>query len=327
MTRLPKEGTMNKSENNAEELMRRRRRRRRQALGFALCLLAVVGLGSLVAGGVQLAQYWMDDSDERAAYEQRLTYVVMLDMLPFSSLAQANQSDLLESCIWATLFNEDSNLYERDEKTGALLLPSAEVDRYAAQLFGPDYKLTHDTFESEGMTFQYDTEAQSYIIPITGQVGNYTPKVVEISGSKSVQRVSVGYLVPYSSATDFASSRDVNEPVKYYDYLFTRAADGNYYLTSMEESSWKPREGAVDPNLPPEPDPNLPQLTDPNLLVNEATNSEQDAAINQELENAQSQADSEGADQPPAGEEGAEGGDTAPEEDADSTPEDAPAEG
>lgn len=308
---------MTKKENNAEELMRRRRRHRRQVLGVILCVLAVVGLGTLIMGGVHLTRRLFDDSAERAAYEQRLTYVVMLDMLPFSSLEQANQSDLLESCIWATLFNEDSGLYERDE-AGALLLPSAEVDRYAAQLFGPDYKLPHGAFESDGMYFTYNEENQCYTIPVTGQVGNYTPSVVEISGSKRVQRVTVGYLVPYSSATDFASNRDVTKPVKYYDYLFSRAADGNYYLTSMEESAWK-AEDVVDPNtMPADPVPQLP--ADPNAAVNEATNSGQDAAIDEELASAQG---AEGESTEGEGAEGADGeGETTDGESAD-TPEDA----
>ncbi len=275
---------MAKKESNAEDLMRRRRRRRRQVLGFFLCLLAAVGLGSLVWGGVRFTQHLFDDSEERAAYEQRLTYVVMLDMLPFDSLAHANQTDLLESCLWAALFNEDSTLYDRDE-FGALLLPSAEVDRYAAQLFGPDYKLMHGTFESEAMIFEYSEETGCYTIPITGQVGNYTPKVVEISGTKNMERVSVGYLIPYTSATDLSSNRDVNEPVKYYDYLFSLAADGNYYLTSMEESAWvstvtvETDPGVMMPDVPG-------SIMDPNDAVNEAINAE--SAIAEELENAPS---------------------------------------
>lgn len=271
---------MAKKESKAEDLIRRHRRGRRQILGFFLCVLALVGLASVVAGGIRLTAALFDDSDERAAYEQRLTYVVMLDMLPFASLQQANQSDLLESSIWATLFNEDTSLYQRNE-SGALLLPSAEVDRYAAQLFGPDYKLPHATFESEGLMFLYDDVSQCYTIPITGQVGNYTPDVVEISGTKSVQRVSVGYLVPYTSATDLASNRDTTKPVKYYDYLFTLAADGNYYLTSMEESEWVAE--VADPNSAVTDD--MVTDMDPNAAVGEAL-TEVDPSVAQELEAA-----------------------------------------
>ena len=204
---------MAKKESKAEELIRRHTRSRRQAIGFVLCFLAIIGLFSLVLGGVRFTRRLLDDTDERKAYEQRLTYLVMLDMLPFASLQQANQSDLLESSIWATLFNEDTSLYQRYE-SGALLLPCAVVERYAAKLVGPDYMLPHASFESEGMLFNYNEETLCYTIPVTGQVGNYTPQVVEISGTRSVQRVSVGYLVPYTSATDLASNRDTTKPDK-----------------------------------------------------------------------------------------------------------------
>lgn len=293
---------MAKKESKAEDLIRRHRRSRRQVIGFFMCALALVGLFSLVLGSVRLTAKLFDDSDERAAYEQRLTYIVMLDMLPFSSLQQANQSDLMESCIWAVLFNEDTSLYERNE-SGALLLPSAEVDLYAAKIFGPDYKLPHASFESEGLTFLYDDLTQRYTIPITGQVGNYTPDVVEISGTKSVQRVSVGYLVPYTSATDLASNRDTSKPVKYYDYLFTLAADGNYYLTSMEESAWVAE--AADPNSSLLPDAMQP--IDPNAAVGEAL-TEVDPNVAQELEAAgaaQNESSAEPGAEEPAAEDAA----------------------
>lgn len=277
---------MAKKESKAEDLIRRHTRSRRQAVGFFLCLLALIGFVSLVLGGVRLTQNILDDSEERKAYEQRLTYLVMLDMLPFESLQQANQADLLESCIWAALFNEDSLLYARDE-SGALLLPSADVDRYAVKLFGPDYKLPHGTFESEGMTFLFNDTTLCYTIPVTGQVGNYTPQVVEISGSGSVQRVSVGYLLPYTSATDLASNRDTTKPVKYFDYLFTEAADGNFYLTSMEESAWVAE--TAESNSSTVLDPLAQQPMDPNVAVGEALN-EVDPEIAQELEAAASAA-------------------------------------
>ena len=177
------------------------------------------------------------------------------------------------------------------------------MDLYAAKIFGPDYKLPHASFESEGLTFLYDDLTQRYTIPITGQVGNYTPDVVEISGTKSVQRVSVGYLVPYTSATDLASNRDTSKPVKYYDYLFTLAADGNYYLTSMEESAWVAEE--ADPNSSLLPDAMQP--IDPNAAVGEAL-TEVDPNVAQELEAAgaaQNESSAEPGAEEPAAEDAA----------------------
>ena len=62
---------MAKKESKAEDLIRRHTRSRRQAVGFFLCLLALIGLVSLVLGGVRLTQNILDDSEERKAYEQR----------------------------------------------------------------------------------------------------------------------------------------------------------------------------------------------------------------------------------------------------------------
>jgi len=86
---------MAKKDNSADALVRRRRRGRRQLIGFILSVLAVVGVTTLVTQGIRLTQKLFDDSEEKAAYEKRLTYIVMMDMMPFDSLEQANQTDLL----------------------------------------------------------------------------------------------------------------------------------------------------------------------------------------------------------------------------------------
>jgi len=178
------------------------------------------------------------------------------------------------------------------------------MDRYATRLFGPDYLLQHGTFESEGMIFNYDEESACYTIPFTAQVGNYTPKVVEISGTKAVKRVTVGYLQPYSSTADFSSNRDVNEPVKYYDFLFNRSADGNYYLTAMEESAWVSDVQVESEALPQEA---LSVQVDPNAVVDEATNSSADEAIADELENA---AEAESTEEEKIADQGGDAGQT-----------------
>ena len=50
----------------------RRRRRWRQLLGAVVCLLVVIGLVSVVSGGVRLTATLFDDSELKAEYVLRL---------------------------------------------------------------------------------------------------------------------------------------------------------------------------------------------------------------------------------------------------------------
>ena len=145
----------------------RRRRRWRQLLGAVVCLLVVIGLASVVSGGVRLTATLFDDSELKAEYVLRLRNLVALDPVPFDSIEEANQNTLLNALIWSSI-SEDKE-YERDE-VGAMYLPTADIDAAAAELYGPDVHFTYQTFEDRGLTYQYVEEKQAYLLPITSVI-------------------------------------------------------------------------------------------------------------------------------------------------------------
>ena len=142
-----------------QEYARHRRRHRRQLLGLLLCILVVIGLGTIIFGGVSAVATLFDDTEEKLDYESRLRTVVMYDPLPFESLDKADPILLREACIWGAIYNAklaqgNLNNYATDEETGCLILPTVEVDAFASTLMGPFYTLTHEDFESDGMVYR-----------------------------------------------------------------------------------------------------------------------------------------------------------------------------
>lgn len=232
---------IDKKKLSEEELSRYHRRRARQGLGAAVILLTVVGLATVVYGGVKGVIKLFDNSEEKTSYETLLAPLVMLDPLPFDDMAAANKDLLKEAAIWACTYNNDTSTYERDE-TVAMILPAIDVDRAAAKLYGPDFTVERATFSDSGMDFIYNEEKQGFIIPITGQVGVYTPKVFKIKGI-SEKTVTVGYISPYAGMMDGTGVKVSDEPVKYVDYVFARK-DGVYYLTAVKDSEMKPKTSA-----------------------------------------------------------------------------------
>ena len=222
-----------------EEKERLHRRRRRQLLGGVLSVLIVVGALSIAAATTTGVAKLFDNTKEKAAYESLLSPLVMLDPVPFSTLEVADQNLLVQAAIWQTIYNEDITKYERDD-IGALMLPSIDINKNAALTYGKDYQMVHKTFESSGMQFTYNEETQAYTIPITGTTGSYTPKVTDIKNSIKEKIVTVGYIEPQPGfSVDGAPTIDANEPVKYYDYVFSRQDDG-YFLTAITESETVP---------------------------------------------------------------------------------------
>ena len=70
----------------------RRRRRLRQVLGAVVCVLVVIGLASVISGGVRLTASLFDDTEEKEEFELRLQTLVSLDPEPFDSLESANRA-------------------------------------------------------------------------------------------------------------------------------------------------------------------------------------------------------------------------------------------
>jgi len=256
-----------------EEHARRQRRRWRQLLGLVVCLLVIVGICTVLSRGVETVGGLFDNSALKQDLESRLQCYVMLDPLPFDSLDQADPNQIKEYAIWTTVNNAlatagSLDAYERDPDTDGIILPTLEVDAAIARLFGPDYKVEHATFENSDMNFLYLEDKQGYLIPVTGQIGQYTPQVENIKKSQGNMYVTVGYIPTFTNSTFVFSA--ATEPTKYMDYVFAKNGK-NWYMTSLQESETKPASSVpVDVN-----DQNAADVDyDPAAVLQESINSE-----------------------------------------------------
>ena len=118
-----------------------------------------------------------------------------------------------------------------------MYLPTLDIDRAVASLYGPDFHFNYETFTDNGLTFQYVPEKNAYLLPITSVNGNYSPRVMRIRREGGTKRVTVGYLDLYGSG-EIVFDPTKLEPAKYMDYIFTRSGDA-YYLTAITESEMK----------------------------------------------------------------------------------------
>lgn len=210
-----------------------KKHKRRIIIGAVMCTLMLIGMGTVIAGGVSIVAKLFDNTEEKAKYNELLSTLVVADPLPFESVDLADQDWLLSSSVWAAVMNEDMDQYEKND-FGETYLPAVDVDRYFARVFGTQYTLTHRTFADQEFEFQYDEEKQAYIVPVTSFPTGFTPQVEKIKTGGGEKIVTVGYISPTTSWTD-TSNGAIS---KYVDYIFQKQGQ-NYYLIAIRESEMK----------------------------------------------------------------------------------------
>ncbi len=221
-----------------EEKARRSRRRLRQAVGVAMSVLMVVGVVSIVQFAIETVQTSsVVDTSETEYYEQLLMPMVWFDQLPFESLEQADPNAIKQEIIWGVLNELDEAVEYND--LGQPLVPAAEMDLYAAELFGTEYKLVHESFDDpvQQLSYEYDPQTNMYAATATGLNAQYVGTVVEVEElSGGILRVTMGYVSNFGSNNELITTPDFDNPSKYMDYFFRR--DGNeYYLYALRPNT------------------------------------------------------------------------------------------
>lgn len=236
--------------NSREEQLRNNRRLARQLVGAVALILVVIGLFTVLNWCVAALRTALDDSDRRERYADRVYGLVMFDVVPFEDVSQVDSSVFRQAAIWGIVYQAQKNGtlddYERDPETGSLILPQLEVDTYLTNLLGPDYPLVEGNFETEEFVYSYNEEKQGYLVPVTGAVGLYTPEVERIWTEGGQMHVTVGYIPTLNNtATGELSLTAPTEPTKNMDFIFSRGANRQWYLTALEESATQPEATAT----------------------------------------------------------------------------------
>lgn len=203
-------------------------------VGGIFVFLAVIGLVALVYFGVQFTSDLLDNSSEKRRFEQIILPVLMLDPVPFEHPTDVDNLFLLQSSLWSTLLGEKRDSYEYDS-IGRLVIPASDLDVTCARLYGPDVKLTHQSFGDYETSYVFDVPTQTYNIPLTGQTGYYTPSVVRVVKKGDTYTLTVGY-VPPSNIWTLATQEEGAAPQadKYMVYELVRVND-YYRVTAIRD--------------------------------------------------------------------------------------------
>lgn len=212
-------------------------------LGAVVLVLALVGAVFLLSAAWKTAASILDNSGKKKELEQLVLPVLMFDPIPFDSVETADPITLLQSSIWAVVLNDTSGKYTI-ELGESLTISETDVEAAATRLFGPDVKLTHQTFGEMDQNYYYSENNHTYYVPLYTQVGYYIPRVTKIEKeADDVYSLTVGYVAPNNGVL-VAMDTETREPDKYmiYDVKYNREKK-QYYILALRDM---PRENAVD---------------------------------------------------------------------------------
>jgi hypothetical protein len=157
-------------------------------LGVLLVLLAIVGVVFLAITAGKGIKQQTEPPKEYVAYAAFLKNIILNDTDPFDSVDKTEPEQLIDICLWNILSQDNAdakpyNFPQQDD--GSLKVPQAAVEEEFFKLFGVKGPSVHETVNGADYEFIYDAESKAYLVPVTGILSIYLPKVrsaTKISG-------------------------------------------------------------------------------------------------------------------------------------------------
>ena len=222
---------------------KRRKVRYAAPLGFAVLLLAFVGIIALCIGGVRLVQHWTDDSELRAELSEFLNPVTQMCPTPFTDAGRTPDQDTLISAAiysiaqpeyvrWLQEADNCKFTYDRDE-LGRLIVPQETVEKAFKHLFGKKKIQAHHTVGDA----EYNEETKRYHIPIQHTTAGYVPVLDTISRDGDVYTVQVSYVLAQDIRYDYrGKALEPTADMGKYAQLFAvqRNDDESWTILSVE---------------------------------------------------------------------------------------------
>lgn len=179
-------------------------------LGFAL--IGVVTVISLI---ISLIASAFDNSEEKAKFQQFIKPVVMVDPVAFASPNEADEHALLMSSMWNLLMKVGEDTAYPEDEYGMMTIPSSDLDVSAANLFGSDVKLSHQSFMNNSITFEYNEETLSYVVPPMGYTMQYEPRVDKIKRRGKTYTLTVAYINSNTALNTESTEKDYDKLMYY----------------------------------------------------------------------------------------------------------------
>ena len=201
-------------------------------LGLLVLALAVVGVVSIVMNGIDYYKARNSEDKDYAKYADYLTWVVGVDPDSFSDITSANKDDLRNIAI-CTLLSDDVKTDTYDVSEKGLVVPSADVEDYYYDMFGPDNVIVHDRVVGYGYEFSYDPVNQVYNVPLTGVTPPFSVRIESVEKTGGLVVLRVGYVATGNVEVTPEGELIAAQPDKYADITLKETENGFNLISVM----------------------------------------------------------------------------------------------
>ena len=189
--------------NSAEEVSVERERPNRFYLVFAVfvIIMSIVGIVStciFVKNGISDIVNQTGLKNDIALF---LYPVVSVDPPECDEVKELPSTIVVESAIWRIILTGDNSNYEKQYNT-YMYVPAVDVEYSIRAIYGSSAVIQHQTVGGADASFIYNSETNSYLVPINPRYSAYSPRITEVSSVGELYTVKVDYIPPSALAVE-----------------------------------------------------------------------------------------------------------------------------
>ena len=186
-----------------EEAAVERERPNRFYLVFAIFVIIMSVIG--IVSSVILVKDGISDIVNQTGLKNDIALflypVVSVDPPECDEVKDLPSTIIVESAIWRIILTGDNTNYEKQYNT-YMYVPAVDVEYSIRAIYGSSAVIQHQTVGGADASFIYNSETNSYLVPINPRYSAYSPRITEISSVGELYTVKVDYIPPSALAVD-----------------------------------------------------------------------------------------------------------------------------
>ena len=220
------EKTEDDEESSQDKSKAKFKKRLYMILGVVFSVLAVIGLVTVIAGGVGLIKRFTSGEEKKDGFTELVYPAVIMDIEAFDSPDELTSNQIITAAIWSIVMSEERvSKYSVSPGTDTIFIPYMDVEARAVEMFGENHpEFNHCTVGPLESKFVYSDGA--YNVKLNPITFTYSPEIRSIVKSGNKYTLTVDYL----DELPFWMEKSVAKTV---EFSLTEKGDGSYTIDSM----------------------------------------------------------------------------------------------
>ena len=220
------EKTEDDEESSQDKSKAKFKKRLYMILGVVFSVLAVIGLVTVIAGGVGLIKRFTSGEEKKDGFTELVYPAVIMDIEAFDSPDELTSNQIITAAIWSIVMSEERvSKYSVSPGTDTIFIPYMDVEARAVDMFGENHpEFNHCTVGPLESKFVYSDGA--YNVKLNPITFTYSPEIRSIVKSGNKYTLTVDYI----DELPFWMEKSVAKTV---EFSLTEKGDGSYTIDSM----------------------------------------------------------------------------------------------